>query len=678
MIPFFSTYQKSGSLFIQSVYADSNEQDETQDSHSNNSVTNPVNWNNWQKNPLLNFNFDDDLNMVEGNENIQDILSIDAAWASTGDTEAEASISDDVTFYHYLVLASTKDIASLPATLGNIAIDGTLIPNSDIKLNQFSAGKSLGTSFSFPLKKYMVNPVSISTKSENKDNHIQSTIRIRYIDPNHLKASSGTLNENYLNNDYLSVTDPQIVRIFYKDSKTGDDIAKPTVLGENKSYQYELGDIKAPEIKGYTLKTANSIEYQTATVSKEKIIDALNSAIKNIPGVNINDSEIKTMSEEYDQLFGKIPTRSLLNYIDLSKAFSLGIGTKDPNAGLNFSLALYELIQSSDKPFSVYNYLQNGTTKYRNGNVIRDIKLDTIPQAITFWYNKDSPTSTTPATPSTTNTSAVPNDSTSSTTSNSSSSSTSSTSPSTPTPSSSSSSSNNTSLPSYAAAKGTVVYPINKIGLYKSTKFSATKRSAWYTKKPRVYRPMFVVTGYKRSDNGALKYRVQDVNHTSKTNGKTGYITASQKYVCPVYYAAKHSTVTVINPRGVNAYRKANLTKKARNYRQGTVLHVKRIVSHNLTTRYVLTNGDYITANRKLVNMGRHQQVKSVKTKRTVNRYSNANFTKKNHAIAKNRALKVYGYDYSQSNNVTKHGVLRYRVAGGYITANTKYVRAYK
>lgn len=277
-------------------------------------------------------------------------------------------------------------------------------------------------------------------------------------------------------------------------------------------------------------------------------------------------------------------------------------------------------------------------------------------------------TPTTPVTPSTPTTSS----------SSSSSSSASSSSSSTPTSSSSSSSSSNTSLPSYVAAKGTVVYSINKIGLYKSTKFSATNRSAWYTKKPRVYRPMFVVTGYKRAANGALRYRVRDVNHTSKTNGKTGYITASQKYVRPVYYATKHSTVTVINPRGVNAYRKANLTKKARSYRQGTVLHVKRIVTHNLTTRYVLTNGDYITANRKLVNMGRHKQVKSVKTKRALNQYSSANFTKKNHVIAKNRTLKVYGYDYSQKNSVTKHGALRYRVAGGYITANTKYVRAYK
>lgn len=233
-------------------------------------------------------------------------------------------------------------------------------------------------------------------------------------------------------------------------------------------------------------------------------------------------------------------------------------------------------------------------------------------------------------------------------------------------------------VPNYAASEGAVVYAIKKIGLYKKPDFSNNNRRSWYTKKPRFYRPMFVVTGYKRSTNGVLRYKVRDVNHKAKTTGKTGYITASQKYVRPVYYAAKHSTITVINPRGVNAYRKANLTGRIKNYRQGTALHVKRIVKHNLTTRYVLTNGRYVTANRKLVAMGRHKQVKMVKTKRVINRYRNVNLTKRDRTIAKNRKLKVYGYDYSHGSDIAKHGTLRYRVAGGYITANTKYVRAYK
>ncbi|MFT8908208.1 MAG: DUF5776 domain-containing protein [Lentilactobacillus diolivorans] len=233
-------------------------------------------------------------------------------------------------------------------------------------------------------------------------------------------------------------------------------------------------------------------------------------------------------------------------------------------------------------------------------------------------------------------------------------------------------------VPTNAAQKGAVVYAVNKIGLYSSPDFAKANRKGWYVKKPRVARPMFVVTGYERSQNGALKYRVRDVNHLSKTAGQTGYITANWKYVRPVYYAAKHSTITVINPRGVNAYRKANLTGKVKAYKQGTVLKVKGIVKHNLTTRYVLTNGNYVTANRKLVNMGRHKQVKAIKTKQTINRYRDVNLTKQNKRLAKNKKLKVYNFDYSQKNDVTKHGTLRYRVAGGYITGNTKYVKVYR
>lgn len=70
--------------------------------------------------------------------------------------------------------------------------------------------------------------------------------------------------------------------------------------------------------------------------------------------------------------------------------------------------------------------------------------------------------------------------------------------------------------------------------------------------------------------------------------------------------------------------------------------------------------------------------MKMVKTKRSINRYRNVNLTQKSRRIAKNKTLKVYGYDYSRGHELTKHGTLRYRVAGGYITANTKYVRAYK
>ncbi|WP_283680454.1 BspA family leucine-rich repeat surface protein, partial [Lentilactobacillus sp. Marseille-Q4993] len=141
--------------------------------------------------------------------------------------------------------------------------------------------------------------------------------------------------------------------------------------------------------------------------------------------------------------------------------------------------------------------------------------------------------------------------------------------------------------------KGEVVYALKHIYLYQNVNFKKSDRVASYTKKPRIYRPMFVVTGYARSQNNVLRYKVRDVNHDSKTAGKTGYITANWNYVRPVYYQAKHKKLTVINPRGVNAYKNKNLTNKVKNYKQGTVLPVVNFVTHNLTTRYVLKNGQY-------------------------------------------------------------------------------------
>ncbi|WP_233419310.1 DUF5776 domain-containing protein, partial [Lentilactobacillus hilgardii] len=131
---------------------------------------------------------------------------------------------------------------------------------------------------------------------------------------------------------------------------------------------------------------------------------------------------------------------------------------------------------------------------------------------------------------------------------------------------------------------------------------------AWYPKQKRINRPMFVVTGYKRTSNGTLRYKVRDVNHGRKTAGKTGYITASRKYVVPVYYASvpKSKKITVIAKKGINTYKSANLTGKAKHYKKGVRLTVKKLVKHNLTTRYQLSNGHYVTANKKLIIAGKY------------------------------------------------------------------------
>ncbi|MFT8907696.1 MAG: DUF5776 domain-containing protein [Lentilactobacillus diolivorans] len=189
---------------------------------------------------------------------------------------------------------------------------------------------------------------------------------------------------------------------------------------------------------------------------------------------------------------------------------------------------------------------------------------------------------------------------------------------------------------------------------------------------------MFVVTDYAKSNNGRLRYKARDVNHLTKNKGKVGYLTASTKFVLPVYYQTKGKTITVINPKGIIAYRQKNLTSKVKHYKQGTILKVKKLVKHNLTTRFVLSTGHYITANRKLVITGQHRTAKVVKAKGAINRYSNVNLTRKNKHYSRkaNHVFVVKRWEYSQENSNTKHGALRFQVKGGFITGNLRYVKA--
>lgn len=229
------------------------------------------------------------------------------------------------------------------------------------------------------------------------------------------------------------------------------------------------------------------------------------------------------------------------------------------------------------------------------------------------------------------------------------------------------------------APEGSVIYATKKIGLYKNATFTNQARKQWYAKKSRINRPMFVVTGYAKSKNGVERYHVKDVNHHSKTAGQTGYVTANAKYTSRVYYATKQKTITVINPKGINAYGKKNLTNKKAHYRQGQVLKVKKIVKQNLTTRFVLNNGRYITANKLLVKTGKQTLPKRVQAKTALNRYNNVNLTKQNrHYTKKTHAtFKVKGWDYSNANDFSKGDTLRYRVAGGYITGNRQFVSVF-
>ncbi|WP_223602596.1 MucBP domain-containing protein [Lentilactobacillus otakiensis] len=228
------------------------------------------------------------------------------------------------------------------------------------------------------------------------------------------------------------------------------------------------------------------------------------------------------------------------------------------------------------------------------------------------------------------------------------------------------------------AKKGEAVYSLKKIYLYKNANFKKGERIASYAKKPRVNRPMFVVSDYAKSKNGALRYVVKDVNHHAKSDGMKGYITAQYAYVRPVYYHSKHQTLTVINPTGVNEYTKANLTGKIKNFKQGTQLKVKGFIKHNLTTRYLLSNGHYITGNRKLVFAGKLTQPTKIKVKHSIYLYNNANFSKRIKQIKKGTVLKVKKWDYSHQYSTTTFGAKRYLVSGGYVTANAHFVKIVK
>lgn len=149
--------------------------------------------------------------------------------------------------------------------------------------------------------------------------------------------------------------------------------------------------------------------------------------------------------------------------------------------------------------------------------------------------------------------------------------------------------------------KGAAVTAIRKIGLYSDVQFTKQNRRHWYQRQPQTKRPQFVVTGYARTKAGTLRYQIRDVNHHSATDGQRGYITANSKFVMPTYYQAAPKRIKVISPHGVNAYRQINLTQKKRHYRVGTTITVKAIKSYHLTTRLVLSNGTYVTANKILV-----------------------------------------------------------------------------
>ncbi|AYM01696.1 MucBP domain-containing protein [Levilactobacillus yiduensis] len=146
-----------------------------------------------------------------------------------------------------------------------------------------------------------------------------------------------------------------------------------------------------------------------------------------------------------------------------------------------------------------------------------------------------------------------------------------------------------------------VVSSTKKIGLYRTKNFNPKRRICWYLRKSRTKWPMFIVTGQVTSNQGHVRYHVRDVNHGSATFGKTGYITAKAQYVVSTYYQHFSQAVRVLSKSGLNTYRQDSLKKKVNHYRINRTLKIKRIVHYHRTTRFQIANGQYISANKKLV-----------------------------------------------------------------------------
>lgn len=162
----------------------------------------------------------------------------------------------------------------------------------------------------------------------------------------------------------------------------------------------------------------------------------------------------------------------------------------------------------------------------------------------------------------------------------------------------SSSSQSSTATPSSNANQATFkpfkLYVKHNLYAYRHPTFKTSQRVKHYVKRPRVKAQTLTVVGTARSKQGLLRYQL--------TNGT--YITAQPRFVANLYWQGIHSTkLTVTNPKGAYLYRGTSFTQKNRRkfLKPGTTVKVKKLVHHGMTTRYQLTNGQYLTGNKRFV-----------------------------------------------------------------------------
>ncbi|MGX6428503.1 MucBP domain-containing protein [Levilactobacillus yonginensis] len=137
-----------------------------------------------------------------------------------------------------------------------------------------------------------------------------------------------------------------------------------------------------------------------------------------------------------------------------------------------------------------------------------------------------------------------------------------------------------------------------KQGLYRYAKptFKASQRVAHVKDLPRIKAKTFKVVGTTKSAQGRTRYQLADGT----------YVTAKTNFVANLYWQGKHyQKLVVFNPKGTYEYQQATFShaKRVKHLKQGTVVHVKRLVRRGVMTRYQLTNGTYVTGNKQWVSV---------------------------------------------------------------------------
>jgi len=134
-----------------------------------------------------------------------------------------------------------------------------------------------------------------------------------------------------------------------------------------------------------------------------------------------------------------------------------------------------------------------------------------------------------------------------------------------------------------------VIYVTSKFDLYRDMTKRQVKKH--YGQHSRRTAPSFKVTGLVTLPNGQKFYRV-----------KQGYIRVARG-IHNQYYQRVAKRVKVISRHGIYEYRNKQMRpdKRLKFIKVGRVLHVKRLVHYGAITRYQLTNGHYVTANRQFV-----------------------------------------------------------------------------